>query len=84
MMPEMKLFHTYDVDLAAFLMTQGLKFYECKQDPIDRTRALFSFFDDKGIGRDLERSFMSSESKRFSDLRKYLLREVHRTLKGIK
>jgi hypothetical protein len=85
MIPEIKQFYTYDVDLAAFLMVQGLKFYECKSDPIDKSRALFCFFDERDIGRDLERNWMSSDTKRFSDFRKYLLREVHRVVKqGIK
>lgn len=82
---EIKQFTTYDCDLAGFLMANGLKFFECRPDVLDKNRALFCFFDEKGIARDLERTWMSSEIKRFCDYRKYLLREVHRTIKvGLK
>ena len=85
-----KEFTTYDADLASFLMLQGLKFIECIIDPTHTTsgttpkRVLLRFFDEKDVARDLERVFMSAEVKRFADYKKYLLREIHRTLKGIK
>jgi hypothetical protein len=81
----LKEFSTHDVDLAAFLMLQGLKFIECKIDetPGSKPRVLMRFFDEKEVARDLEKVFMSSEVKKFRDLHKYLLREIHRTLKGL-
>ena len=81
-----KEFATYDADLASFLMLHGLKFIECIIDvtATHSQRVLLRFFDEKDTARDLERVFMSSEAKRFADYKKYLLREIHRTLKGIK
>ena len=82
-----KEFTTYDADLAAFLMLHGLKFIECLLDVTTTghsQRVLLRFFDEKDVARDLERVFMASEVKRFADYKKYLLREIHRTLKGIK
>jgi hypothetical protein len=66
-------------------MLQGLKFIECKLDETSgsKSRVLMRFFDEKEVARDLEKIFMGSEVKKFRDLHKYLLREIHRTLKGI-
>ena len=85
-MQKPKEFATYDADLAAFLMLHGLKFIECIIDATSphAQRVLLRFFDEKDLARDLERVFMASEVKRFADYKKYLLREIHRTLKGIK
>lgn len=84
-MKQVKTFETYDVDLAAYLMLQGLKFIECKMDesPGTRPRVIMRFFDEKEVARDLEKVFMGSEIKRFKDYHRYLLKDVHRTLKGI-
>lgn len=80
-----KDFSTYDVDLASFLMLQGLKFIECKldQNTGSKPRVLMRFFDEKENARDLERVFMSSEVKRYRDFNKYLLKQIHITLKGL-
>lgn len=84
-MKVVKEFSTYDVDLAAYLMLQGLKFIECKTDesPGTKPRVTMRFFDEKEVARDLERAFMGSEIKKYRDFHKYLLRDIHRTLKGI-
>lgn len=79
------IFETCDVDLAAFLMLEGLKLIECKLESNNnqgKPRCVIRFFDEKNKARDLERVFMSSEFKRYRDFHKYLLREIHRTLKG--
>jgi hypothetical protein len=80
-----KTFSTHDVDLAAYLMLQGLKFIECKVDesPGAKPRVLMRFFDEKDIARDLEKVFMGSDLKKYRDFHKYLLRDIHRTLKGL-
>ena len=80
-----KEFSTHDVDLAAFLMLQGLKFIESKLDEGTggKPRVSMRFFDEKEVARDLEKVFMNSDIKKYRDLHKYLLREIHRTLKGI-
>lgn len=84
-MKQIKTFETFDVDLAAFLMLHGLKFIECKLDdaPGAKPRVLMRFFDEKETARDLEKVFMGSEFKKYRDFHKYLLRDIHRTLKGI-
>lgn len=81
----LKTFETYDLDLAAFLMLQGLKHIECKLDetPGAKPRVIMRFFDEKEVARDLEKVFMGSDVKKFRDYHKYLLRDIHRTLKGI-
>ena len=76
-------FTTYDVDLAAFLMLQGLKFIECVLEPGIKPRVVMRFFDEKQVARDLERVFMGTEVKRYRDLHKYLLREIHRTMREV-
>jgi hypothetical protein len=84
-MKQIKTFETYDVDLAAYLMLQGLKFIECKLDdaPGTKPRVIMRFFDEKEAARDLEKVFMGSPEKKYRDFHKYLLRDIHRTLKGI-
>lgn len=84
----MNTFETTDVDLAAYLMLQGLKFIECVPHASDKAggdkaRIIMRFFDEKNIARDLERNFMTSEIKRYRDFQKYLLKDIHRTQKGV-
>lgn len=79
-------FDTHDVDLAAYLMLEGLKFIECVTDQSSipgRPRVLMRFFDEKGIARDLERTFAGSGYKRYRDYHKLLLKDIHRTMRGI-
>ena len=81
---EVNKFETYDVDLAAFLMLEGLKFIEVTKDPKSvKPRVLMRFFDEKGTARDLERVFMGSEYKKYRDYHKYLLKSIHRCIKGL-
>jgi len=83
-MRDLKIYETYDVDLAAFLMLSGLKFVECKLDDMATTpRVLMRFIDEKEAARDLERVFMSSEISKYRTFHKYLLKNIHRTLKGL-
>jgi hypothetical protein len=86
MAKDIAFFETHDVDLAAFLMLEGLKFIECRIDPSAVTikpRVLIRFFDEKGKARDLERIFTGSQIKKYRDFHKYLLKEIHRSLKGL-
>jgi hypothetical protein len=80
----MKLFTTQDTDFAAFLMLNGIRFFECQADPLDKKRVSFVFFDDKQVCRDLERSWVLHDMKKFCSFRKYLLKEVHLSVKGLK
>lgn len=82
--PKIPTFQTYDLDLAAFLMLEGIKFFEAKKEigENQKPRIKMVFFDEIGKARDLERVFMGSSFKKYEDYRKYLLREIHRILKG--
>ncbi len=83
MINDLQTFATYDADFAAYLMLQGIKFFECKQDIADKNRALFIFIDDKGVCRDLERAYMNSEINKFCSFRRYLLKEIFRCIKKV-
>jgi len=86
MAKDIPIFETHDVDLAAFLMLEGLKFIECVVDPKSpqvKPRVLIRFFDEKQTARDLERVYMSSIHHRYRLHHKYILKEIHRTLKGL-
>ena len=74
------IFETTNVDLAAFLMMEGIKFLECKISPSSgqaRDIVVMRFLDDKTNCRDLERVFMGSDYKKYREFLKYLLREIH-------
>lgn len=77
------IFETTNVDLAAFLMFEGIKYLEC-----DRTTTysgkevvILRFLDERKNCLDLERVFLGSEFKKYRDLTKYLLKEVHSKLR---
>lgn len=81
------IFETKDVDLAAFLMFEGIKFLECCEvdnKGYGRLIVKLRFLDDRQTCRDLERVFMGSDFKKFRDLNKYLLKEVHNKLRELK
>jgi hypothetical protein len=76
------LYETKNVDLAAFLMFEGVKFLECRTErETGKDLVIMRFFDDKTICRDLERVFMTSDFKKYRDLTKYLLKEIHNKLR---
>jgi len=76
------IYETKNVDLAAFLMFEGIKFLECRVERgAGKDLVVMRFLDDKTVCLDLERVFMTSDFKRYRDLVKYLLKEVHRKLK---
>jgi hypothetical protein len=77
-----RIYETKNVDLAAFLMLEGIKFLECKVDQNSgKDLVVIRFIDDKTNCLDLERVFMTSEFKKYRDLTKYLLKEVHGKLR---
>lgn len=78
-----EIFETTNVDLAAFLMLEGIKFLECKVSSISPYKDIVTmrFLDEKQNCIDLERIFMSSDFKRYRDLTKYLLKEVHQKIR---
>ncbi len=77
-------FETNNVDLGAYLMLEGIPYTGCRVEA-DRKgdpQAVMMFEDVKGICRDLERVFVASREKRFRDLNKYLLKDVHREVRS--
>ena len=76
------IFETTNVDLAAYLMLEGVQYLGSKtSDMHGKDIVVMTFLDSKENCRDLERVFMGSEMKRYRDLIKYLLREVHGKLR---
>lgn len=81
-MKKVPVFETTNLDLAAFLMFEGIKFLECeKSQSHGKDIVVLRFLDEKQNCLDLERVFMGSEFKRYRDLVKYLLKEVHAKLR---
>lgn len=79
------VFETDNLDLGAYLMQQGIRYLGCRIDydsSRKRPKATMKFLDDRKNARDLERCFMTSPEKRYRDLTKYLLKEVHREVRN--
>jgi hypothetical protein len=75
-----KIFETSNVDLAAYLMLQGLEFVDCRissEGVKGKPLATIRLLDKKQNALDLERLFMFSPEKRYREITKYLLRQVH-------
>lgn len=81
-MEKVPIFETTNVDLAAFLMYEGIKYVEARVDrSSSKDLVVLRFLDEKQNCLDLERVFMSSNFKRYRDIVKYLLKEVHKKLR---
>lgn len=83
---DIPVFETFDLDLAAYLMLEGLKYIECKLDKsytVGKPRVLICFYDEKGKARDLERVFIASDFYKYRTFHKLLLKDIHRSIKGI-
>lgn len=83
-MSEARIFETSDLDLGAFLMLKGLPFIGCQIEydgKKNKPRAIMRFVDEKQKARDLERIFMTSEEKKYRDVLKYMLKEVHQAVR---
>lgn len=78
---ETPIFETQNVDLATFLMLEGIKLLECKRSDTNRKVAIMRFLDEKRNCLDLERVYLSSQYKKFRDINKYLLSKVHEALR---
>lgn len=82
-----KIYETADVDLASFLCLHDVQYLDCRveSDPRSgRARAIIRFVDDKQNARDLERVFLTSEFKKYRDINKFLLKEVHKACDQVK
>lgn len=76
------IFETYNVDLAAFLLMEGIELIDFKlSDPI-RKKVSIVFKDPYGQCLDLEQTFLNSDYKKYRDLNKYCLRKIHEKLRG--
>lgn len=79
-MSNSKIFETTDVDLAAFLLMEQVKFLEFKEDPKQpphKKVVLMRFLDAKDNCRDLQRVFLGSDFKKYREYLKHLLKEIH-------
>lgn len=74
-------YETRDVDLAAFLLYEGLAFTGCKRSPLNPKVVLMQFDDTLGKCRDLEIVFLRGDFKKYRDLHKQLLSRIHETLR---
>jgi len=79
-----KTFETTNLDLGAYLMLEGIQ-YLGSRIAVDTSRnepkAVLLFFDQKGNCRDIERLFMLSREKKYRELNKFLLKDIHLEIK---
>ena len=78
---EANIFETQNVDLASFLMLEGVEFLECKRSLTNRRVVILRFLDSHQNCLDLERVFLNSDFKKFRDINKYLLARIHEKLR---
>lgn len=78
---EARIFETQNVDLASFLILEGIKLLECKKSDHNNKVVVMRFLDSKQNCLDLERVFLSSDYKRFRDINKYLLSKIHQVIR---
>jgi hypothetical protein len=79
---ETSIFETQNVDLATYLMLEGIKLLECKKSDANSKVVILRFLDEKRNCLDLERSYLSSQYKQFRDINKYLLSKIHEVLRS--
>lgn len=80
-MEEANIYETSNVDLATYLVFEGIKLLECAKKPGQSNIVVMRFLDDKGQCLDLERVYLNSEYKKFRDVNKWLLKKIHTTLR---
>lgn len=79
---EAPIFETFNVDLAAFLLMEGIELIGFEMvDPI-RKKVVIRFKDKSQNCLDLEQVFLNSDYKKYRDLNKFLLRKIHETMRG--
>lgn len=76
-------YETQNVDLATFLIMEGLKFTGCTRSVAQPNVVLLCFDDEKQNCHDLERVFMSSDFKKYRDINKWLLSKIHIALRNL-
>jgi hypothetical protein len=80
-MEETRTFETTNVDLATFLVMEGIQLLEFTYKDRRKSIVVIRFIDDLGKCSDLERVYMNSEYKRFRDINKWLLSKIHDKLR---
>ena len=76
------IFETQNVDLASFLLLEGVKFLGCKRSDSTPNVVVLMFADERQNCLDLERVFLGSDYKRYRDINKWLLQRIHQTLRS--
>lgn len=82
-----KIFETDNVDLGSYLLINDVEYVNCRveTDPRNgRAKAILRFVDTRQNARDLERMFLTSEFKKYRDLNKFLLKEVHKACEDVR
>lgn len=78
-----QIFETQNVDLASYLILEGIKFMGCKRHLADPNVVVLEFQDEHGKCLDLERVFINSEYKKYRDINKWLLGKIHAALRDL-
>lgn len=76
-------FETQNVDLASFLIMEGIKFTGCARSEVYPNVVMLCFEDERHNCLDLERVFMSSDFKKYRDINKWLLSKIHAALRDL-
>ncbi len=79
-MKEINIFETSNIDLATYLVYEGIKLLECVRKAGQNQVVILRFVDEKNQCPDLERVFINSDFKRFRETNKWLLKKVHLVL----
>lgn len=80
---DVTMFETQSVDLASFLILEGIKFTGCKRSDTNPNVVVLCFADEKQNCLDLERVFLSSDFKKYRDINKWLLSKIHAALRDL-
>jgi hypothetical protein len=81
MFKEARIFETQNVDLASYLLMEGIKLLEIQKSDRNPKIAVIRFIDEKSNCLDLERTYLNSEFKKYRDINKYLLSKIYEALR---
>jgi len=79
-----KTFETFNVDLSAFLLMEGIELIGFELVDSVRKKVLIRFKDKSQNCLDLEQVFLNSDFKKYRDLNKFLLRKIHEEIRNEK
>ena len=75
-------FETFNVDLAAFLVMEGVELIGFEMIDPTRKKVVIKFKDPANKCLDLEQVFLNSDYKKYRDINKFLLRKIHEEIRG--